>query len=97
MRPRTTHTCPATAVKLRHLGEGAAHEMSSDSFGVYQKFPELPLKILGDFPGTSRAVDYKSNPEVPLKFPRLLRKLPELPLKFSGPPHEVPLIRALHA
>ena len=47
-----------------------------DSFGVLLGGsqaspgpPELPQKFPGDFPGTSLAVDFKSNPEVPRKFP----------------------------
>ena len=33
-------------------------------------------KFLGDFPGTSLTVDFKSNLEVPKQFPRFPQKLP---------------------
>ena len=47
-----------------------------------RKFPELPRKFFGDFPGSSLTVELNSNPEVPRKFPGLPRKFPRLPRKF---------------
>ena len=44
-----------------------------------RKFPELPRKFFGDFPGSSLTVGLNSNPGVPRKFPRLPRKFPDFP------------------
>ena len=42
--------------------------------GLPRKFPQLPRKFFGAFPGSSLTVELNSNPGVPQKFPRLLRK-----------------------
>ena len=54
--------------------------------GLPRKFPQLPRKFFGDFPGSSLTVELYSNPGVPRKFPRLPRKFPRLPRKFPGLP-----------
>ena len=59
--------------------------------GLPQKFPELPRKFFGDFPGSSLTVELNSNPEVPRKFPGLPRKFPKLPRKFPDFPGGQPL------
>ena len=46
-------------------------------------FGRLPRKFLGDFPGSSLAVELYSNPAVPRKFPRLPRKFPGLPRRSA--------------
>ena len=55
------------------------------------KFPGLPRKFFGDFPGSSLTVELSSNPEVPRKFPTLPRKFPKLPRKFPDFPGGQPL------
>ena len=59
--------------------------------GLPQKFPELPRKFFGDFPGSSFTVELNSNPEVPRKFLGLPRKFPKLPRKFPDFPGGQPL------
>ena len=54
--------------------------------GLPRKFPKLPRKFFGDFPGSSLTVELYSNPGVPRKFPGLPRKFPGLPRKFPGLP-----------
>ena len=54
--------------------------------GLPRKFPKLPRKFFGDFPGSSLTVEPNSNPGVPRKFPRLPRKFPGLSRKFPGLP-----------
>ena len=44
--------------------------------------------FLGDFPETSLAVEFQSNPEVPRKLPRFPRKFPRPPRKFPRPPRK---------
>ena len=44
-----------------------------------RKFPELPRKFFGDFPGSSLTVELNSNAELPRKFPKLPRKFPDFP------------------
>ena len=56
-----------------------------------RKFPELPRKFFGDFPGGSLTVELSSNPGVPRKFPGLPRKFPKLPRKFADFPGGQPL------
>ena len=56
-----------------------------------RKFPKLPRKFFGDFPGGSLTVELSSNPGVPRKFPRLPRKFPKLPRKFPDFPGGQPL------
>ena len=51
-----------------------------------RKFPQLPRKFFGDFPGGSLTVELSSNPGVPRKFPGLPRKFPKLPRKFPKLP-----------
>ena len=51
-----------------------------------RKFPKLPRKFFGDFPGSSLTVELNSNPEVPRKFPKLPRKFPKLPRKLPDFP-----------
>ena len=41
-----------------------------------QRMVSYTRKFLGDFPGTSLTVDFKSNLEVPQEFPRFFQKLP---------------------
>ena len=66
------------------LGAGQAPPGFWKAPALPRKFPELPRKFFGDFPGSSLSltVELNSNPEVPRKFPRLLRKFPGLPRKF---------------
>ena len=63
------------------FGESLGGSQAPPSFwkvpGLPRKFPELPRKFLGDFPGSSVTVELSSNPEVP-------RKSPKLPRKFLG-------------
>ena len=59
--------------------------------GLPRKFPELPRKFFGDFPGRSLTVELNSNPEVPRKFPKLPRRFPKLPRKFPDFPGGQPL------
>ena len=47
---------------------------------LLQRFPTLPRKFFGDFPGSSLTVEFNSNPEVPRKFPEVPWKFPD----FSG-------------
>ena len=59
--------------------------------GLPRKFPKLPRKFFGDFPGSSLTVEFNSNPGVPQKFPELPRKFPKLPRKFRDLPGGQPL------
>ena len=59
--------------------------------GLPRKFPEVPRKFFGDFPGSSLTVELNSNPEVPRKFPKLPWKFPRLPRKFPDFPGGQPL------
>ena len=72
------------------FGESLGGSQATPSFwevpGLPQKFPKLPQKFFGDFPGSSLAVELYSNPGVPRKFHRLPRKFPGLPRKFPGLP-----------
>ena len=72
------------------FGESLRGSQASLSFwkvpGLPRKFPQLPQKFFGDFPGSSLTVELSSNPGVPRKFPRLPRKFPELPRRFPGLP-----------
>ena len=67
------------------FGESLGGSQAPPSFwevpGLPRKFPELPRKFFGDFPGSSLTVELNSNPEVPRKFPKLPRKFPKLPRK----------------
>ena len=66
------------------FGESLGGSQATPSFwevpALPRKFPELPRKFFGDFPGSSLAVELSSNPGVPRKFPKLPRKFPN----FSG-------------
>ena len=77
------------------FGESLGGSQAPPSFwevpGLPRKFPELPRKFFGDFPGSSLTVELNSNPEVPRKFPRLPRKFPKLPRKFPDFPGGQPL------
>ena len=72
------------------FGESLGGSQAPPSFwkvpGLPRKFPQLPRKFFGDFPGSSLTVEFNSNPGVPRKFPRLPRKFPELPRRFPGLP-----------
>ena len=72
------------------FGESLGGSQATPSFwevpGLPRKFPKLPRKFFGDFPGGSLTVELYSNPGVPRKFPRLPRKFPGLPRKFPGLP-----------
>ena len=72
------------------FGESQGGGQAPPSFwevpGLPRKFPKLPRKFFGDFPGSSLAVELNSNPGVPRKFPRLPRKFPGLPRKLPGLP-----------
>ena len=72
------------------FGESLGGSQAPPSFwevpGLPRKFPELPRKFSGDFPGSSLTVELNSNPEVPRKFPKLPRKFPKLPRKFPKLP-----------
>ena len=72
------------------FGESLRGSQASPSFwkvpGLPRKFPQLPRKFFGDFPGSSLTVELSSNPGVPRKFPRLPRKFPELPRRVLGLP-----------
>ena len=72
------------------FGESPRASQATPSFwkvpGLPRKFPKLPRKFFGDFPGSSLTVELNSNPGVPRKFPRLPRKFPGLPRKFPGLP-----------
>ena len=65
------------------FGESLGGSQAPPSFwevlGLPRKFPELPRKFFGDFPGSSLTVELNSNPEVPRKFPKLPRKFPDFP------------------
>ena len=68
------------------FGESLGGSHAPPSFwevpGLPRKYPELPRKFFGDFPGSSLTVELNSNPEVPRKFPKLPRKS----APFSGKP-----------
>ena len=72
------------------FGESLGGSQAPPSFwrvrGLPRKFPELPRKFFGDFPGSSLTVELNSNSEVPRKFPELPRKFPKLPRKFPDFP-----------
>ena len=72
------------------FGESLGGSQATPSFwevpGLPQKFPKVPRKCFGDFPGSSLTVELYSNPRVPRRFPRLPRKFPGLPRKFPGLP-----------
>ena len=72
------------------LGGGQAPPSFWKVPGLPRKFPELPRKFFGDFPGSSLTVEFNSNPEVPRKFPKLPRKFPKLPRKFPKLPRKFP-------
>ena len=84
--------CERSALKilLGKFGESLGGSQAPPSFwevpGLPRKFPKLPRKFFGDFPGSSLTVELNSNPGVPRKFPRL--SIPEvdpgLPRKFPG-------------
>ena len=66
----------------RHIWRVAGRESGSpELLESPRKFPKLPRKFFGDFPGSSLAVELNSNPGVPRKFPSLPRKFPGLPRK----------------
>ena len=71
------------------FGESLGGSQAPPSFwevpGLPRKFPELPRKFFGDFPGSSLTVELNSNPEVPRKFPKLPRKFPKLPRRSLEP------------
>ena len=77
------------------FGESLGGSQAPSNFwevpGLPRKFPELPRKSFGDFPGSSLTVELNSNPEVPRKFPKLPQKLPKLPRKFPDFPGGQPL------
>ena len=77
------------------FGESLGGSQAPPSFwevpGLPPKFPKLPRKFFGDFPGSSLTVELNSNPEVPRKFPKLPRKFPKLPRKFPDFPGGRPL------
>ena len=77
------------------IGESLGGSQAPPSFWevhrLPRKFPELPRKFFGDFPGSSLTVEFNSNPEVPRKFPKLPRKFPKLPRKFPDFPGGQPL------
>ena len=72
------------------FGESLEGSQATPSFWevsrLPRKFPELPRKFCGDFPGGSLTVELSSNPGVPRKFPGLPRKFPKLPRKFPDFP-----------
>ena len=85
--------CTRPAGSQDKFGESLGGSRAPPSFwevpGLPRKFPELPRKFFGDFPGSSLTVELNSNPEVPRKFPKLPRKFPKLPRRsapFSGKP-----------
>ena len=84
------NTDPAALVLGDKFGESLGGSQAPPSFwevpGLPRKFPRLPRKFFGDFPGSSLTVELYSNPGVPRKFPRLPRKFPRLPRKFPGLP-----------
>ena len=101
LRKKTANSAPFVAFSLSlsmplddnfgdQFGESLGGSQAPPSFwrvpGLPRKFPELPRKFFGDFPGSSLTVEINSNPEVPRKFPRLLQKLPGLPRKFPRLP-----------
>ena len=75
------------------FGESLGGDQAPLSFwevpGLPRKFPKLPRKFFGDFPGSSLTVEPNSNPGVPRKFPRLPRKFPGLPRRFPGLPRRL--------
>ena len=77
------------------FGESLGGSQAPPSFwkvpGLPRKFPKLPRKFFGDFPGSSLTVESNSNPEVPRRFPKLPRKFPKLPRKFPDFPGGQPL------
>ena len=72
------------------FGESLGGSQATPSFwevpGLPRKFPKLPRKFFGDFPGSSLTVELYSNPGVPRKFPGLPRRFPGLPRRFPGLP-----------
>ena len=73
------------------FGESLGGSQATPSFwevpGLPLKFPKLPRKFFGDFPGSFLTVAlYSKFPRLPRKFPRLPRKFPGLPRKFPGLP-----------
>ena len=66
------------------LGGGQAPPSFWKVPGLPRKFPKLPRKFFGKFPGGSRTMELNSNPGVPRKFPRLPGEFPGLPRKFFG-------------
>ena len=71
------------------IGESLGGSQAPPSFwnpGLPRKFPELPQKFFGDFPGSSLTVERNSNPEVPRKFPKFSRKFSRLSRRFPGLP-----------
>ena len=77
------------------FGESLGGSQAAPSFwevaGLPRKFPGLPRKFFGDFPGSSLTVEPTSNPEVPRKLPKLPRKFPKLPRTFPDFPGGQPL------
>ena len=66
------------------FGESLVGSQAPPSFwevpGLPRKFPELPRKFFGDFPGSSlMIVELNSNPEVPRKFPKPPGSSPNFP------------------
>ena len=77
------------------FGESLGGSQAPPSFwkvpGLPQKFPRLPRKFFGDFPGSSLTAELNNNTGVPRKFPKLPRKFPKLPRKFLDFPEGQPL------
>ena len=78
------------------FGESLGGSQAPPSFwkvpGLPRKFPQLPRKFFGDFPGSSLTVELNSNPGVPRKLPRLPRKFPNFPGGFPHFPRGQPLL-----
>ena len=70
------------------FGESLGGSQAPPSFwkvpGLPRKFPKLPRKFFGDFPGSSLTVELSSNPRVPRKFHRLSRKFLQKGRKGAG-------------
>ena len=65
--------CEERSIIANKFGESLEGSQATPSFwevpGLPRKFPELPRKFFGDFPGSSLTVELNSNPGVPRKFP----------------------------
>ena len=72
------------------FGESLGGSLAPLSFwevpGLPRKFPKVPRKFFGDFPGSSLTVELNSNPEVPWKFPQTSPEVPQTSPEVPGLP-----------